>query len=65
VGRLWTSDQPEAQKTHNTHKRQTFTLPTGFELTIKASERLHTNAVGRAANGVAVKPRYFLINLNE
>jgi len=40
VGFLWTSDQPDAEtSTYNTHKRQTYLLPAGFEPTIPASER--------------------------
>jgi hypothetical protein len=35
--------------THNTHKRQTFMPPAGFEPTIPASERPQTNALDRAA----------------
>jgi hypothetical protein len=31
---LWTSDQPVAETTHNTHNRQIFMPPLGFEPTI-------------------------------
>ena len=40
VGFLWTSDQPDAEtSTYNTHKRQTYILPAGFEPAIPASEQ--------------------------
>jgi hypothetical protein len=38
--------------THNTHKRQTATLPAGFEPTIPTSERTQTHALDRAATGI-------------
>ena len=37
--------------THNTHNRQTSTLPVGFEPTISAGERPQTYALDRAATG--------------
>ena len=37
---------------YNTHKRQTFMPPAGFDLTIPASERLQTHALDRAATGI-------------
>jgi hypothetical protein len=52
VGLFWMSDQPEAKTTQNTHKRHTSMPPAGFEITIPASERPHTNAVGRVATGI-------------
>jgi hypothetical protein len=53
VGLLRTSDQPDLT-THNTHKRQTFLPPAGFEPTIPASERPQTHALDGAATGIAV-----------
>ena len=50
---LRTSDQPDLT-THNTHKRQTFLPPAGFEPTIPASERPQTPALDGAATGLAV-----------
>jgi hypothetical protein len=41
--------------THITHKKQTFLLPTGFELSIPVNEQLQTHAFDRAASGV---PRF-------
>ena len=38
-------------KTQNTHNRQTFMSPVGFEPTISAGERLQTYALDRAATG--------------
>ena len=37
--------------THNTHNRQTFMPPVGFEPTISAGERPQTYALDRAATG--------------
>ena len=34
------------QKTHNTHKKQTFVFPAGFEPAVPASERLQGSADG-------------------
>ena len=53
VGLLRTSDQPDLT-THNTHKRQTFLPPAGFEPTIPAKERPQTHALDGAATGIAV-----------
>jgi len=39
--------------THNTHNRQTFMLPTGFEPTFPASERTQTHALVRAVTGIS------------
>ena len=38
--------------THNTHKRQTYKHPAGFEPTVPASERSQTHALDRAATGI-------------
>jgi len=38
--------------TRNIRKRQTFMLPTGFELAIPADERPQTHALGRGATGI-------------
>jgi len=38
--------------THNTHNRQTFMPPLGFEPTISAGEWPQTEALDRAANGI-------------
>ena len=53
---LWTSDQPVAdylttQKTHETPIQP----PVGFEPTIPASERPHTNALDRAATVIDLR----------
>jgi hypothetical protein len=40
--------------THNIHKRQTFMPPAGFEPTILASERPHTQVLDRAATGIGL-----------
>ena len=47
VGLLWKSDQPEAETTHNTHKRKTSMPPAGFEPAIPA----------RAAADPRLRPR--------
>jgi hypothetical protein len=39
--------------THNTHKKQTFMSPAGFEPTIAASERPQTHTLDRAANRIS------------
>jgi hypothetical protein len=54
------SDQLDARDppyltTHNTHKRQTYILPVGFEHSIPASERLHTHALDQAAIGITIE----------
>jgi len=38
--------------THNTHKRQTYMPPAGFEPAIPASERPQTHASDRVATGI-------------
>jgi hypothetical protein len=38
--------------THNTHKRQTYMAPAGFEAAIPTSGRLQTHALDRAATGI-------------
>jgi hypothetical protein len=43
VGHLWTSDQPEAETTHNTHKRQTTVPPAAFGLAVPGSDRPQTH----------------------
>jgi hypothetical protein len=56
VGLLSTSDQPDADlypPTHNTHKRKTSMPRAGFEPTILVSKRPQTQAVDRAATGIA------------
>ena len=56
VGLLWKNDQPVAETTHNTHKRQNIHAPpVGFELTIPASEQPKTHALDRAATGTRTK----------
>ena len=40
--------------THNTHNRQTFMPPVGFEPTISAGERPQTYALDRAATGTGI-----------
>jgi hypothetical protein len=52
VGLHWTSDQPDAETTHNTHKKQTSMPPTGFETTIPASERPQNHALDRTASRI-------------
>jgi hypothetical protein len=41
--------------THNTHNRQTSTLPVGFEPAIPASKRPDTHALDRAATGIGIQ----------
>jgi len=41
-------------KTHNTHKKQTSTPPTGFEPTISAGERPQTHSLDSAATGTGL-----------
>ena len=48
--------------THNTHKRQTSMPPVGFEPTIPASEKPHSDALDRAATGTAIS---YLISNNK
>jgi hypothetical protein len=55
VGLLWTSDQSVAETStwqYNTHNRQTFMPPVGFEHTISAGERPKTYALDRTATGI-------------
>ena len=51
-----TSDQPVPNActcpTHNSHTRQTFMSPAGFEPTISASELPHTHTLDPAATGI-------------
>ena len=48
---LWTSDQPDTDKTQ--HSLQTNNhAPAGFETTIPAIERPQTNALYRTATGI-------------
>jgi hypothetical protein len=42
----------------NTHKRQTFMPPMGFEPTIPASARAQTYALDRAATGIGMTSTY-------
>jgi len=44
--------------THNTHNRQTFIPPAGFEPTIPASERPQIHALDRAATGISIYDVY-------
>jgi hypothetical protein len=44
--------------THNTHKRQTFMPPVGFEPMILVSERPQTHALDRAATGIGAMKTY-------
>jgi hypothetical protein len=43
---------------HNTHKRQTYMPPVGFEPTILVSERPKTHASDRTATGIVEKFKY-------
>ena len=47
--------------THNTHNRQTFMPPVGFEPTISAGERPQTYALDHAATGTGICQTYFVI----
>jgi hypothetical protein len=40
--------------THNTHKRQIFMHPAGFEPTIPVSEQLHTHALDLPSTGMGI-----------
>ena len=53
---LWKSDQPDAENSTCQHTIHTTDIlpPAGFELTIPASERPQTHALGRAATGIGV-----------
>jgi hypothetical protein len=48
--------------THNSHTRQPFMLPAGFEPTIPASERPQTYALDRAVTGIGCIFSYFYRN---
>ena len=48
----WSARHRDLHLIHNTHKRQTSMPPAGFEPTIPASERPHTQALDRAATGI-------------
>ena len=48
------TQRPLPEKTHNTHKRQTFLPPAGFELAIPASERPQTHTLDNAATGIGL-----------
>jgi hypothetical protein len=53
--------------THNTHNRQIYMPPVGFEPTISASEQPQTYALGRAATGTGIPKTYslkFYINIH-
>ena len=59
VGRVpldeWTARRRDLYlTTHNTHNRQIFMPPVGFELTISAGERPQNYALDRAATGTGV-----------
>ena len=47
--------------THNTHKRQTAMPPAGFKPTIPTSERAQTHALDRAASGIGLRKKYWII----
>ena len=50
--------------THNSHNRQIFMLPVGFEPTISAGERPQTYALDRAATGTGwSRPIYMCVCL--
>ena len=53
AGPLWTRDQPDADTTHNTHKRKTSMPPAGFEPAFSASKRSQNHALDRAATGIS------------
>ena len=55
VGLLWTSDQSDSDKTHNTYNRQISMPPEGFEPTIPAVKRPQANALDRTASEIGVK----------
>jgi hypothetical protein len=67
VGLLWTSDQPDEEKTDNTWHSQDIDIhaPAGFEPTIPATERPQTHALDREATGIGIDfmlQRLFLPN---
>ena len=49
--------------THNTHNRQTFTPPAGFEPTITAGERPQTYALDRTATGTGILISYVTVKI--
>ena len=57
IGLLWTSDQLVAKTStwqHNTHNRQMYMPPLGFEPTISAGERPQTYTLDRAVSGTGL-----------
>ena len=44
--------------THNTHNRQIYTPPAGFEPTILAGDRLQAHALNRLATGIGLTTKY-------
>ena len=50
--------------THNTHNRQTFMPPMGFEPTISAGERPQTCALYHAATGTGIEI-YLVFNISR
>jgi hypothetical protein len=52
VGLLWMSYQLGAETTHNTHQRQIFMFPAGFETTTPVSERPQSHVLVRVATGI-------------
>ena len=58
VGLLWTSDQLDAETTHDTRKRQPAMTAAGFEPAIPTSERSQTHALDRAATGTGTPTDY-------
>ena len=54
VGLLWTSDQPGAENSDNTPKRQRSMPQAGIEIAIPASERPHTRSLDGAATGTGI-----------
>jgi hypothetical protein len=51
--------------THNTHKRQTSTLPAGFEPTFPARQRPQTYALDLAATGITISIFLGEVNLKQ
>jgi hypothetical protein len=57
VGRTPLDEGPASRRdlyltTHNTHNRQTYMPPVGFETTMLVSERPKTHALDRTATGI-------------
>jgi len=48
--------------THNTHNRQTYMLPTGFEPMVPASKRPQTQALDRAVSWIGIMLNNYHIN---